>query len=47
MRRVLEARVPDSLERSATPPTPIAASILDLIQKPLHIVSVLTDQDLR
>ena len=45
LRHVLEARVPDSLNRSVTPPTPMAASVLDLIQKPLHIITTLKEHN--
>jgi len=38
MKSLLVARVPDSLEHSASPPTPMAASILQLIMKPLLAV---------
>lgn len=39
MRTILEAKVPSNLEKSATPPTPQAASIFSLIMSPIIIAT--------
>lgn len=39
MRELLISRVPNSLEPSSVPPTPLAAAIRDLIMKPLLVLS--------
>ena len=39
LRALLNARVPSSLEPSATPPTPLAAAIRDLVMTPLQLSS--------
>lgn len=39
LRALLNARVPSSLEASATPPTPLAAAIRDLVMTPLQLSS--------
>ena len=47
MRVLLETKVPDSIEKTVTPPTPIAATIFDLIRAPLSFVSEGPTQALR
>ncbi|XP_074640383.1 ubiquitin-protein ligase E3C-like [Tubulanus polymorphus] len=43
MRKLLENRVPSSLESSPIPPTPVAGAILDFIKKPLLVVKAMTN----
>ena len=35
MRSLLEGRIPASIEKTVAPPTPLAASILELVKKPV------------
>ncbi|KAK3607654.1 hypothetical protein CHS0354_010642 [Potamilus streckersoni] len=44
MRHLLNAKVPSSLERSNTPPTPVAASIYDLIMSPISFAASTNDR---
>ena len=39
MNVLINERIPSSLERTTHPPTPVAASIYDLVMKPVQLVS--------
>ena len=39
MRVLVQEKIPSSIEHSVTAPTPLAATILDLIRKPLDAVT--------
>ncbi|BFZ16582.1 hypothetical protein BsWGS_19621 [Bradybaena similaris] len=47
LRKLLNSRVPPSLEESAAPPTPVAESIFDLIMTPVSFAVSVSDQPFR
>ena len=47
MKEILNQKVPSSLERSSTPPTPVAASVLDLIMSPVSFATATADKAFR
>ncbi|XP_076462782.1 ubiquitin-protein ligase E3C-like [Babylonia areolata] len=44
MKEILNEKVPSSLERSPTPPTPVAASVLELIMSPVSFATATSDR---
>lgn len=47
MKEILDQKVPSSLERSTIPPTPVAASVLDLIMSPVSFATATADKAFR
>ena len=47
MRKLLNSRVPSSLERTTTPPTPVAETIFHLIMYPVSFAVTLSDENFR
>ncbi len=47
MRVLIEHRIPFSIEHTLVAPTPLAASIMDLIYKPLSLTSYAHDSKFR